>query len=456
MKFGKLDTNEPILNRLNGDKVIWIIVFLLSLISIALIYSSSSSLAYKEKTTNFAFLIKQFQFVLIGLMALFFCYKIPLGWYRTLTYLIFGISLFLLAITPILGSEINGAKRWLSFGGITFQPAELVKISIILYLARTLEMHELKTFKDFVIRVLAPIGLTCVLIMIGSVSTALFVGLLSFLVLFIAGVKWSYLFKSAGIAGIALVLLIVFHLAFGILPRLDTATSRLKKFFVKTEINETLAAEEKQKQADKTFQADMAKIAISSVGVIGKGPGNSTQRYVLPHPYSDYIFTIIIEEYGLIGGAFVLMLYLWFLFRCIILIKNCTKVFTAITVGGLSLLIFIQASLHILVNVGFLPVTGHTLPLISLGGTSLVILSCAFGIILSVSRTIDVDASKKAAREKEQMKEAETLKQETDTIKDSDNNLVVAQQAGIEGAKFKKKEDENKAHEIMDINGEFK
>lgn len=409
MNFGQI-AEEPIINRLNGDKVIWIIVFLLSLISIALIYSSSSSLAFKEHTTNFAFLIKQLKFVIMGLVALYLCYRIPLGWYRFLATPALVLSVVLLMLIPIIGKEVNGAKRWIELGGVSFQPTEMAKIAIVLYLARALEVSKLDTFKEFMIRIIAPIGVTCVLIMLGSVSTALFVGLISFCVLFIAGVKWSYLLKAGGIAAAALTLVVILHLSFGIFPRLDTATSRLKKFVVKTEISETLSAEEKQKQADKTFQEDMAKIAISSVGIIGKGPGKSTQRYVLPHPYSDYIYTIIIEEYGLVGGIFVLMLYLWFLYRCIIMVRSCAKVFTAITVGGLGLLITIQAFLHILVNVGILPVTGHTLPLISLGGTSLVILSCAFGVILSVSRTIDINAHKKEQQAAEA--EAETMEHE--------------------------------------------
>ncbi len=385
-----------ILSRLNGDKVIWTVVFLLSLISIALIYSSSSSLAYKEKTTNFAFLIKQIQFVGMGLVALYICYKIPLGWYRGLANMTLIVSIVLLALTPIIGHEINGARRWISIGGLTFQPTEMAKIAIVLYLARALEVCKLETFKEFLIRIIIPIGVTCILILIGSVSAALFVGMISLIMLIIAGVKWNYIFKAGGIAMCALLLIILLHLAgLKLFSRLDTALSRLTKFVSKTEIVEEMTPEEKQKEADKTYQADMAKVAISSVGILGKGPGKSTQRYFLPHPYSDYIYTIIIEEYGLAGGAFVLMLYLWFLFRCIILVKNCTKVFTALTVAGLGLLITVQASLHILVNVGYLPVTGHTLPLLSLGGTSLVILSCAFGIILSVSRTIDVSSQKK-------------------------------------------------------------
>lgn len=395
MESGTANKKESMLSRLNGDKVIWTIVFLLSLISIALIYSASSSLAYMRDTTNFAFLIKQVQFVLMGLAALYICYKIPLGWYRGLANIILFASIVLLALTPIIGSEVNGAHRWIKIGGFTFQPTEMAKIAIVLYLARALEVCRMETFKEFVIKIILPVGITCVLILIGSVSSALFVGLISLIMLIIAGVKWNYIFKAGGMAAGAVLLIVILHLAgVTIFSRLDTALSRLTKFFSKTEIVEEMTPEERQKEADKTYQADMAKVAISSVGIFGKGPGKSTQRYFLPHPYSDYIYTIIIEEYGLLGGMFVLMLYLWFLFRCIILVKNCTKVFTALTVAGLGMLITVQASLHILVNVGYLPVTGHTLPLLSLGGTSLIILSCAFGIILSVSRTIDVSSQK--------------------------------------------------------------
>ena len=140
---------KSILSRLNGDKVIWTVVFLLSLISIALIYSSSSSLAYKEKTTNFAFLIKQIQFVFMGLVALYICYKIPLGWYRGLANITLLASIVLLALTPVIGVEINGAKRWINLGFTTFQPTEMAKIAIVLYLARALEVSRLETFKEF-------------------------------------------------------------------------------------------------------------------------------------------------------------------------------------------------------------------------------------------------------------------------------------------------------------------
>lgn len=395
-----MSTNsEPIINKLHGDKVIWIIVILLYLVSIALIYSSSSSLAFKSGTTNFSFLIEQCKFIVFGILALYICYKIPMGIYRFFTNFLFIGSVILLLLTPVIGKEINGAKRWLEIGPLTFQPAEIVKITLIMYIAKTVEVFRLDTFKEFFIRIIAPIGGVCILIIIGSVSTALMVGGLCLLILIIVGTPWTFIFKSIGIGSAVFAILLLLHLAFGIFPRFDTAINRVKRYVVKTEISAEASAEEKQKKADENFQEDMAKVAVSSGKLIGKGPGKSTQRYVLPHPYSDFIYSIIIEEYGLLGGCFVLMLYTWFLYRCIMLIRRCTKKFTAITVGGLGLMIVLQAMLHILVNVGILPVTGHTLPLVSLGGTSLVIFSCAFGIILSISRTIEMDSRKQQERE---------------------------------------------------------
>lgn len=381
---------DSIIYRLRGDKVIWIIVFLLSLISIYAVYSSSSSLAFKEGKSTFDFLLKQLRFVVFGLTALYICYKIPLGWYRMFANIsMIGAGALLIA-TMVFGKNINGADRWISIFGLSFQPAEIAKIATVLYLARTLEKYSFDTFKEFAIRILAPLGAICVLILVGSFSTAVVLGGISFLILIIAGVKWNYLLKSAMIAIAALVLIVALHFAFGIFPRVDTAAKRVERFFVHKDIDhKELSPQERQREIDKNFQAEMAKVAIASVGVLGKGPGNSTQRYVLPHPYSDFIFTIIVEEWGLLGGGFILLLYLWFLYRCIILARGCTKIFSAMTVIGLALLITFQAMLHILVNVGIIPVTGHTLPLISLGGTSLVIMSGAFGVILAVSRTIE-------------------------------------------------------------------
>ncbi len=384
-----MEAKESIIHRLKGDKAIWIIVFMLSMISIAAVYSSSSALAFKENRSTIDFLFKQMRFVVFGLTALYICYKIPLGWYRMLSYFGIIISIGLLAATLFFGNKYNDAERWLRIFGISFQPAEIAKIAVILYLSKVLERFTFENFKEFFWWVVSPVSVVVLLILYGSISTAILLSSVAFLMFIIAGIKWSHLIKTSGIALGIIVLVVLLNLAFGIFPRVETAFNRIKNFTTQLQIHDNLSPVEKQRLMDKTFQADMAKIAVASVGVFGKGPGNSTQRNLLPHPYSDFIYAIIIEEWGFLGGLVVLMLYVWFFTRCIMLSKSCTTTFTSMMVIGLSILITSQALLHICVNVGLLPVTGHTLPLISLGGTSLIIMSGAFGMILSVSRTIE-------------------------------------------------------------------
>jgi cell division protein FtsW len=401
-----MEAKESIIHRLKGDKAIWIIVFMLSMISIAAVYSSSSALAFKENRSTVDFLFKQMRFVVFGLTALYICYKIPLGWYRMLSYFGIIISIGLLAATLFFGNKYNDAERWLRIFGVSFQPAEIAKIAVILYLSKILERFTFDNFKEFFWWVVSPVSVVVLLILYGSISTAILLSAVAFLMFIIAGIKWSHLLKTAGIAFGVIVLVVLLNLAFGIFPRVETAFNRIKNFTTEQEIHDNLSPVEKQRLMDKTFQADMAKIAVASVGVFGKGPGNSTQRNLLPHPYSDFIYAIIIEEWGFLGGLAVLMLYVWFFTRCIMLSKSCTTTFSSMMVIGLSILITSQALLHICVNVGLLPVTGHTLPLISLGGTSLIIMSGAFGMILSVSRTIENVKSKEELPQNEDNNES--------------------------------------------------
>ena len=309
---------EEVMSRLHGDKVIWAIFFLLSLISIALIYSASSSLAYMKGSTNFAILMKQIRFVVLGIGALFICYKIPPKWYRAVSMLTLLLAIVLLVLTLAVGVKTNDAQRWLSIGGLQFQPTEFAKIAIVLYLARALEIMKIDTYKSFLLKIIATIGVCIVLVLVGSVSAALYLALICFIVLFIAGIKPSYLIKTVGLGVAAVVLLIVVHLASkpftsehrGVFPRMDTAIERFNRFFSSDDDIDvsTLDKREQQRLADETLQADMAQIAVKEGGLLGKGPGKSTQRYVLPHPYSDYIYSIILEEYGLWGGILVMML----------------------------------------------------------------------------------------------------------------------------------------------------
>jgi len=383
-----------IIHRLKGDKVIWTVVLLLSLISIAAVYSSSSSLALREEKSTFDILMRQLRFVLFGLTALFICYKFPLRWYRNLAIPSLGLSIILLIATLIVGKSFNDADRWISIMGLTFQPAEITKVCTILYLAKVLEDHKFETFREYVGWVLVPTGIVMILILAGSASQALLLGTVVFFVLFISEIKREFIWKTLGLALIALIVVLILHFSFGLFERIDTAESRLMHSDTELLQNKNLSPKERSLLEKNTFQKRMARVAISTSSIIGKGPGKSTQRYVLPHPYSDFIYAIIVEEWGLIGGIIVLMLYLWLLFRCMTLAYSCTKVFSMMLVIGLGLTISLQALLHMMVNVTLIPVTGHTLPLVSLGGTSLVIMGGAFGIILSVSRTIEVSKEK--------------------------------------------------------------
>ena len=375
--------------KLHGDQIIWLVILLLALISIVAVYSSSSALAYKNETSTFTYLFKQMGYVSIGFIALLICYRIPLSWYRKGSILLLLFSAGLLLYIVFKGVVLNHAARWIQLGPLSFQPSELAKIAVILYLARILETHKFYTFKEYIIWILVPLGAVCILSLIGSVSATLIIGVTAFVILICAGINWKYIAYTVGIVIVALSLVFLVHKAFGTFSRLDTFTARIERFFSPEDI-ESMSAEEKQEYKEKNFQSEQAKQAIQLGGLTGRGPGNSLKKDTLPHPYSDFIFALIVEELGLFGGLFLIMLYLWFFSRCITIAKLCTKMYSTVVVLGLGFLITLQAFIHILVNVGIFPVTGQTLPLVSLGGTSLLIMSCAFGIILSVNRTIEI------------------------------------------------------------------
>lgn len=385
---------KPISVKLHGDKIIWLVVFLLALISIVAVYSSSSAQAFRESKPIYHYLFEQIIFVSMGFTALLFCYLIPLGWYRKLSIALFIFSILLMIYTIKFGVEINGARRWIKLGPITFQPSELAKIATILYLARILEVANLSSFKEYLLKILLPIGVVCVLSLWGSVSVILIIGFISLIILICYGIKWKYLgiTVAVGIVGIGLVIGVhaIWPESF---KRIDTFTSRVERFF-QDDKESNLSAIELQNLKDKKYQEEQAVQAIQLGKGMGRGVGNSLKRNDLPHAESDFIYAYIIEETGILGGIFVLMLYLWFFNRCIFIAQSCKKIYSTITVLGLSLLITIQALLHILVNVGIFPVTGQPLPLISSGGTSFIFMSCAFGIILSVNRTIEISVSK--------------------------------------------------------------
>ena len=404
--------------KLKGDRVIWIIVVFFAMISIAAVFSSSSFLASSRGISKVAIFMEQTKSVLMGFLALLVCYLIPLRFYRTFSFVIFGSSVFLLMLLFIPGFrvEINGAIRGIRLFGRTFQVFEFAKIGVILYLARALELwgDDLSDFKQFALKILLPVGVVCLLIMQNSFSSALLIGLISFLILFFMNVSLKNLGITLAILfAVVLLMFLTYHAFFAGRPqrlesgvgklfnRFGTVEGRLTAHFQKEEEDlENLSRAEQQQRMYKDRQSENAKVAISEGGIFGKGPGKSTQRYSLSMAFSDFIYAFIVEEYGLLGGVFVILLYLIFLFRCIRLCQRCKATYSSVLIAGLSFLITTQAFLHILVNVRILPITGHTLPLISHGGTAYLVLSGAFGMILSVNKQLEKqDAMERAARE---------------------------------------------------------
>ena len=430
--------------KLKGDRVIWIIVVFFAMISIAAVFSSSSFLASSNGTTKVAIFLEQTKSVLLGFAALLLCYLIPLRWYRTLSFVLYGgtVVLLLMLFVPGLRSEANGAVRGIKVFGRTIQVFEFAKVGVILYLAKALERwgDQLDDFKQFALKIILPVGVVCLLIMFNSFSSALLIALISFLILFFMDVSLKNLAITAGAVIVAILLMFgVYHAFFAGKPerqkstvgkvfnRFGTVESRLTAHFDKEEESlEGLSTKEIERIKDKDRQSENAKVAISEGGIFGKGPGKSTQRYSLSMAFSDFIYAFIVEEYGLLGGIFVILLYLIFLFRCIRLCQRCKATYSSVLIVGLAFLIATQAFLHILVNVRLFPITGHTLPLISHGGTAYLVLSGAFGMILSVNRQLDKqDARERAEREAAAAKLAEEYNPDTTSTTDNtDINYV--------------------------------
>ena len=367
------------IGRLRGDRVIWLLILFFAMISMAVVYSATSSLAYRHDTSPFRYLIDQAGFYIVGFIVLLICYRIPMKWYRILSYAAMGLSIILLTVPAA-----TGHLRSFTLLGVPVHPAEIAKVATVLYLARVIEASPMNTFKEYALKILLPVGLVCALAMLGSMSATLIIGTLSLIILVCAGIKREFILWTIPIAvGAVAVAFTVSIISHGrIFSRFDTFGQRIERHFAEDE-TESMSAAELAEYNDKTFQSDQAREAIQLGGIFGRGPGNSIKRDILPNAYDDYIYSIIIEEYGLIGGVVVIILYLWFFYRCMKIARACTRKFSIITVLGLSTLITMQAFLHIFVNVGILPVTGQTLPMISHGGTALIIMNCAFGIILA-------------------------------------------------------------------------
>jgi cell division protein FtsW len=384
-----------------GDKVIWAVVILLALVSLLAVYSSTGLLAYKMyKWNTEIYLFKQFAFIIIGVMIIYFAHQVNYIIYSKVARILFLISIPLLIYTLFFGVRLNEGSRWirLPIVNLTFQTSDLAKLALFMYLSRLLSKKQdvIKDFRKGFIPVIIPVAIVCVLIAPANLSTALLIGATSLMLMFIGRVSGKHLLLTITVAMIPVMILViaaVFRHGHTEVAVQKSKTTHGSKLFarVDTWINrvETFMYGIKENTDDDNYQVNQAKIAIANGGWVGLGPGNSRQRNFLPHPYSDFIYAIIIEEYGLAGGAFIIFIYLVFLFRSIRIFKKCPFAFGAFLALGLSFTLMIQALANMAVNVNLFPVTGVTLPLISMGGSSFLFTCLAIGIILSVARNVE-------------------------------------------------------------------
>jgi cell division protein FtsW len=366
-----------------GDAVIWTVIVALSIFSLLAVYSSTGSLAYKYQGGDTSYyVIKHAILLLFGLVIIFLTHKIHYKYFSRLSQVFLVIAVILLILTLIIGITINEATRWLVIPviGLTFQTSDFAKLALIMYLARmlSLKQNNIKDYHGAFIPILVPVLIICMLILPANLSTAIILMATSFILMFIGRINFRYLFIFTIIVAAIFGIFVVIALSNEWEGRIGTWRNRIESFV--------------DKDSDQTYQIDQSKIAIVSGGLIKVRPGKSVQRNFLPLPYSDFIYSIIIEEYGLAGGIIVMFLYLYLLFRAGVIIKKSTRTFPAFLAMGLTILIVIQAMVNMAVAVNILPVTGQPLPMISMGGTSMIFTCIEFGIILSVSREINKQA----------------------------------------------------------------
>ena len=359
--------------NLEGDKVIWAIVLALSIFSILVVYS----------TAGWKFLFSHLIKLSIGLFFLYQVHKIKFKYFAKIGVLGFVISIVLLILVFIMGVTVNGASRWLSIAGFQFQPSDIAKLSILLFMARQLSKYrnEIKDFKKLFLYVLAPLVVICVLILPNNFSTSALIFLNGLVLMYVARVKVKYIVSIIGIGLFSALLIYGFAKTYPestnkIMPRSSTWVSRIDSYI----------STGKNQELDKDYQQQQALVAIYNGGFSGVGPGKSTQRNILPYSSSDFIFAIMVEEYGFVMGALIpILLYLILFYRALRIAIKITSVFGGLLCIGLMFSLVFQAFVNMLVSVSFLPVTGQTLPLISMGGTSIVFTCITVGIILSVS-----------------------------------------------------------------------
>jgi len=397
---GSFNTRN-LLNKTKGDKVIWALVVLLALVSLLAVYSATGSLAYKNyKGNTEVYLFKQVAFIMVGILVIYFAHLVNYTLYSRIATILFLLVIPLLIYTLFFGVRMNEGSRWIRLPliNMTMQTSDLAKLALFMYIARMLSRKQdvIKSFKKGYLPVITPVFIICALIAPANLSTALLLGASCLLLLFIGRASSKHILLTMGLALIPIAFLIIAAMvrhkqgddeaaaekktaSSGLFARVDTWIGRVENFIYSS----------KEADNDEMYQVNQAKIAIAKGGVLGVGPGNSTTRDYLPQAYNDFIFAIIIEEYGFVGGVFIVFIYLVFLYRCIRIFKRCPYAFGAFLALGLSFTLAIQAIANMAVTVNLFPVTGVTLPLVSMGGSSFIFTCLAIGIILSVARNVE-------------------------------------------------------------------
>ncbi|MBX7226072.1 MAG: FtsW/RodA/SpoVE family cell cycle protein [Chitinophagales bacterium] len=371
-----------LIKNIKGDRQIWTIVLILAVVSLMVVYSSTRTLAYRyQDGNNEYYLFKHFFILLLGLGITFVTHLIDHRYFSRVAQLMMFLSIPLLLYTLVFGVELNDAKRWVTLPiiNLTFQTSDFAKLSLIMYTSRMLSKKQgvIKDFKSGFLPIILPIIAIVGLIMPENLSSAAILMMTNLIIMFIGRVNIKYISATIGMGVLLLGVVILVGYLSPDKGRIMTWKSRIEEYAGLKENTEP------------SYQIQQANIAIANGGIVRLAPGKCTQCNFLPHPYSDYIYATIIEEYGLLGGAFIIFLYLWLLYRIIKIVKDSPRAFGALMAVGLGMSLVIQAFINMGVTVNLLPVTGLTLPFISMGGTSIWFNGFALGIILSVSRNIE-------------------------------------------------------------------
>jgi cell division protein FtsW len=375
-----------LLNRVNaelkGDRVIWAILAVLSVFSILVVYSSTGTLAWRERGGDTeAYLFKHSMILAMGLTLTYLAYLMHYRRYAKLAPILLLTAVPLLLLTIMFGAEINDARRWIVIPGLglSFQTSDFAKIALIVYVAREISSKQdyIKDWKQAFVPIIVPVLIVCGLIAPANLSTAVLLMVVCIGMMFVGRVSLKYIGLLLLLGVVLFSALIFLGEFFPEYIRVGTWTSRITDF---------------RENPQGSFQVQQAKIAIANGEWIGNGPGNSIQRNFLPSPYADFIYAVICEEYGFIGGATIIALYVVLFFRVTRLVTKSPKAFGAMMATGLSLLLVMQAFANIAVSVHLVPVTGLSLPMVSMGGTSTLFSCIAFGMILSVSKHIEATA----------------------------------------------------------------